>query len=198
MFLSMLEIDPRYTPAAMALSDPGYMHKMIQEAFDTKRNEYNVLYRVLDYAERKILYVQSKAVPNWMSLTRKGFNLIEVKNIQGLENTFKEENCYRFAIKAFPSKKSSNVREPLIDRESRMQWLQRESQKAGFDVVEVQEREQVRKTIHRITGPFKLGGVVYEGVLKIKDKDAFVRAYQNGIGPEKAYGYGLLMLFGRA
>lgn len=32
------------------------------------------------------------------------------------------------------------------------------------------------------------------GVLRVTDAEAFRRGYENGIGPEKAYGLGMLML----
>ena len=198
MNISMLELDPRHIAAANAISDPGYMHRKIQEAFNAERSRHKVLYRLLDYAERKILYVQSMIAPNWSAIDNKGgFRLIEVKNIGGLEETFQEGNLYRFVTKLYPSRKKEDKRYPLTDPKSRLEWLSKEAEKNGFEIVETQESRQNACTIWRKTGAFKMGGVVYEGILKVKNREAFIKGYQDGIGPEKAYGFGLLMLKGR-
>ena len=38
----------------------------------------------------------------------------------------------------------------------------------------------------------KLNKVVYEGKLKIKDREKFIKTLKEGIGREKAYGFGMM------
>ena len=38
----------------------------------------------------------------------------------------------------------------------------------------------------------KLNKVVYEGKLKIKDREKFIKVLKEGIGREKAYGFGMM------
>ena len=37
-------------------------------------------------------------------------------------------------------------------------------------------------------------GIIYDGYLKITDKEKFKKAFISGIGPAKAFGYGLLSI----
>lgn len=39
-----------------------------------------------------------------------------------------------------------------------------------------------------------VGGALFEGVLVVDNVDRFVRALESGIGPAKAYGFGLLSI----
>jgi len=79
------------------------------------------------------------------------------------------------------------------------QWLHARAKRAGFKLVE--DKLQIPRIGYvyiRKGGPEqksqRLRCVLYEGVLEITDPDDFRRALLAGIGPAKAFGFGLLSI----
>lgn len=202
MYLSKIEVNPYHPVAANALHDQGYMHRQLQAAFESARSEYNVLYRLMNISEKPILYVQSDIVPNWNKLATRGFTLIDIRNTQEIVNNIQDNNIYRFEVKAYPSKKKAtairsrdgHIREYLYDEEKQIEWIKKEAKKAGFELLEAYNKRSGTETVSRKTGDYKLKGTIYQGILRVTDKESFKQAYRKGIGPEKAYGFGLLLL----
>ena len=96
----------------------------------------------------------------------------------------------------------------LSSDDDRIAWLVRHAARAGFEVVrtdvQLDERD-VRITPqpqshgwkkrdlqshHRLT----FGSVTFEGILRVTDQEQFRQALLEGIGPGKAYGFGLLSI----
>ena len=90
--------------------------------------------------------------------------------------------------------------------ERQLAWLFRKGKAAGFEVlnarVDGREIPDVRsspqqKAYGRKAGAERrltFGGVTFDGVLRVTDADALRAALVKGIGPAKAYGFGLLSL----
>jgi CRISPR system Cascade subunit CasE len=82
------------------------------------------------------------------------------------------------------------------------EWLIRKGAQHGFQVADVQSRPDP------LTGDMQMGvkrrnedecklahkAIVFEGVLRVSDADAFRQALVDGVGSGKAYGFGLLSL----
>ena len=101
------------------------------------------------------------------------------------------------------------------DDAERLEWLRRKANEYGFAVESVglslldwgntkplqakggnptETHEQARK---RAFGPGdrqRLGGVRFDGILVVTDADKLRQAVRNGIGPQKAFGFGLLSI----
>lgn len=87
-------------------------------------------------------------------------------------------------------------------------WLDRKASAAGFHVLDVYGRTDERVPDVRVVRGASLTGwrrsadgvrrrlsfapVTFDGLLEVTDADAFRRALAEGIGPAKAYGFGLL------
>jgi CRISPR system Cascade subunit CasE len=113
----------------------------------------------------------------------------------------------RIDTKSGPDGKRRNgKRVELRGDEALLTWLQRKAKDAGFalrntsedatvpDVRIVEERKLVgrRPRAEGDKSRLTFAPVLFEGVLRVADADAFRRALAEGIGPAKAFGFGLL------
>ncbi len=101
----------------------------------------------------------------------------------------------------------------LQDEDAQVDWLIRKAKECGFAMLDVRSVPDVldlraaaegklkgwrRTTSFSSASPQRLtfGSVVFEGRLRITDADVFRLALARGIGPGKAYGFGLLSIAG--
>jgi CRISPR system Cascade subunit CasE len=86
-------------------------------------------------------------------------------------------------------------RVPVRGDEARRQWLARHAIVAGFDVdvtsVKISELPPAGSGAGKHV---TVAGAIFEGVLKVSDDAKFKLALKQGIGPAKAYGFGLLSI----
>lgn len=129
----------------------------------------------------------------------------------------------RFRLRANPTRKiaataengekrRNGMRVELRDQEKLLGWLARKGTQHGFDLwstvsngpanvrVVVEDKvtgkragEQTAAQVVERTA-LTFGSVLFEGVLRVTDADAFRLALESGIGSGKAYGFGLLSL----
>ncbi len=183
------------------------------------RAKLEILYRleVIQSKNQVFLLVQSNTMPEWTSLPRwytldsdrkKG---ILVKNIEALLPKIKNDSIFRFKVCANPTKKKfdtnkkKGIRIPIMNYPDQVKWLKRKGQQHGFQVsfldqtipnVSLQEQTTIQ-------GKKKLGdkvhiltfySAVFEGLLKVINKEKFILALKNGIGSGKSFGFGLITL----
>jgi CRISPR system Cascade subunit CasE len=76
-------------------------------------------------------------------------------------------------------------------------WLERKAATGGFKVLATDVRDEgpdsVVQGIHP-AGKVKFKSVVFSGRLVVMDSNVFRSALENGLGPGKAYGFGLLSI----
>lgn len=89
-----------------------------------------------------------------------------------------------------------SVKVPLIDEEEQQSWLAGKLQAAGAELLAVTVIQEsplyFRKSKEKRSG--KIQPVLFEGILKVTDVESFQKKLQEGIGPAKAFGMGLLSL----
>ncbi len=112
--------------------------------------------------------------------------------------------------------KCNGTRIPLKDESSQIEWLTRKSKDSGFELLSVKTIPELidaiandegsvtgMKTNARgnqsmkgsdTTNQLSFASVLYEGRLRVTDRDLFLSAIGHGIGPGKAYGFGLLSI----
>jgi CRISPR system Cascade subunit CasE len=114
---------------------------------------------------------------------------------------------YAFQLCANPTKKVSKERPdgsltkngrrvPLGKREQLLEWIKRKGEHGGFAV-----DEATLRTFSRGRGYFKKNGesglhsaVEFQGVLTVTDPAKFHETFTRGVGPAKAFGFGLLVI----
>jgi CRISPR system Cascade subunit CasE len=202
MYLSCYKLDIKYPEVRRALKNTYEMHRTVMSIFEsvndnTPRKKMGILYRLIARGRGYRLYISSLHKP--VKEMPKGFNAVNgsPKDISKLINTFKEGMLLRFNLMAMPSKKiraegQKNSKRVFLGRESdRQQWLKKKAEQNGFEVLSYIEENKLDNKFNSGSG-YK--SVVFDGVLKIIDKDKFYSAYQHGIGAEKAFGCGMLLI----
>lgn len=97
-------------------------------------------------------------------------------------------------------------RVPLWGEESQIDWLGRKGLEGGFRLLSARARPGrgggLLAPSGRVVGDLEagkrggltFGAVLFEGVLEVTDPVAFAKSLVEGIGPGKAYGFGLLSI----
>lgn len=200
MILSLLTLDLRSPSVRQSLQNCQDLHRSIMKAFDTSRCDAKVLYRIVRSDRNIAVYVQSIADPRWERIEANGFHCEKKKDISRLPESFHAGQALGFSLFGCPAKKiageGKNSRRVILrGEEAQLEWLKRQGEKYGFIILEAHiagKGEQLSGK--KASGSFQITGVPFEGVLKIKDPETFRKGMENGIGAEKAYGFGMLMV----
>ena len=184
----------------------------------TPRNEFNLLHRLeFDRSSgRAVLLVQSSTPPDWDNLGEGYADKIESKPLHDKYSEITNGMNMRFRLHANPTKRDAATRNPdkpnqrkrvdIRNEEDRIAWLRRKGGECGFRIKDIRIKEnavpnlrsmgsgalEFRRT--RNTPKVVFGSVVFEGVLQVTESEAFKTALVNGIGPGKAYGFGLMSI----
>ena len=199
-------IDRRNPSARQALSDCCDMHKNIMRLFSFSemgmaRRDERILYRIVEQQNEIMLYLTSTHLPDMRQTAWIKSHTVRQCDLQPLVNRFAPGQSFSFDLLTHPSKKemrtgANSHRVFLRTARERADWLQRQGEKGGFRVVSLQEGAPFDLCGKRSTGNICLRAVRMKGRLEITDTARFAQAYQSGIGPEKAYGMGMLLLGG--
>lgn len=190
------------------LRDSYRWHQAVWEAFPGRSEGSRDFLTRLDTKDRRfqllLLSTNEPSKPDWAPTDN-----WETKPI---DDTFFRHERYVFQLRANPTKKlrvtlpdgdrkKNGRRQPLTAREDLEQWIARKAEGGGFAV------DQSRVAIHpakketfvkreESTGHLLgvIQGVEFRGTLEVTDREKFIVAFRAGIGPAKAFGYGLLAL----
>ncbi len=186
----------------------------------TPRRLYNLLYRV-EYDRRTgtaVLLVQSGVAPRWESLRNGYATKIECKTLHERYSAIENGMSLIFRLHANPSKRvarsdssadarfldnAKRRRVDIRDRAGRISWLERKGLDCGFEILRVTVKEPVplpglatrslvKFSRDRGNDQVTIGSVLFEGVLQVTDAESLRVALTCGVGPGKAYGFGLL------
>lgn len=94
---------------------------------------------------------------------------------------------------AKPGKQSEKCRVPLIKEEDQRQWLLRKLSEAG-EIEAVSVLPHAPLYFRKGNRGGKLVTTTFEGVMHVRDPDRLAALLENGIGPAKAFGCGLLLV----
>ncbi len=182
--------DPINGPAVCrALRDKQLMHAQIQSMFGTSRQDSGTLYSVID----KYIIVKSDLIPVNDAIFTK---YKDTKCLDPLVSSWKEGDTFNFEIITAPCASVHGKSLSIKDRDGRLNWLKNQFKNRGADVILLREGREFRYNVKtkKNMRPFCFKPRQYSGILRITDKDAFVEMYSRGIGEQKAYGNGMLVL----
>ena len=223
MYLSHLTFNPRSRDVRRDLADIYQLHRTIMSAFapssnETARKALGVLFRVEpDPTPMPIVLVQSHEEPYWelpQGYLAPGTEA-QSKPISQLLDSISEGRRYRFRLVANPTRKVARFDENQVRMrqgtridlrrdEDRLEWIKRKGSQHGFQLaplnpdddnaLDVLIRSNSRLTGRKGETRITVAGAVFEGRLVVQDADRFRHAVVHGIGPGKAFGFGLLSL----
>lgn len=206
MYMTCVAIDRHNPSARQALADCCDMHKNIMRLYSSSENSVarcagKNLYRIVEQQNEIMLYLTSTHLPDMRQTAWIKSHTVRQCDLQPLVNRFAPGQSFSFDLLTHPSKKemrtgANSHRVFLRTARERADWLQRQGEKGGFRVVSLQEGAPFDLRGKRPTGNICLRAVRMMGRLEITDTAQFAQAYQSGIGPEKAYGMGMLLLGG--
>lgn len=210
MYLSEVEINPYRRESSKALSSPEIMHAAVERSFPSfdRPADYRNLWRVDRVGEATMLLVQSTMKPDLTHIVERfgrpacepGWHTLDYEDFLMDIHT---GDVRKFRLRANPIRNvSSGIHGERgkvchhITREQQLKWLVDKSVKHGFTVGDelcqyhISSAEVLR--FQHNGGRVSFSAVLYEGVLKVTDRDLFVASIRNGIGREKAYGCGMM------
>ncbi len=222
MYLSRLRLSRRSRANLNDLADCHQFHRTLMSAFPdiqggngSPRARFGLLYRVEEDASGVRLLVQSDTKPDWSTLgADRVLDPPECKDVELLYGVLTAGQTLHFRLRANPTRKintkskpdgsrSNGQRVELRSEEEWLAWLERKASQHGFRLQSVSAAADVPNIRTMKLGKF--GGerndrkltffaVQFEGRLVIADAALFKAALRNGIGPAKAYGFGLLSI----
>ena len=202
MYLWKFELDLSNYNVQQGLRDRQKMHQMVTGLFGASRHDASLLYRYI-VVERKVQLYMYSSIPMREEAISKDFKFSGGREVSDWLDGMKNGQIRNFDLLTMPSKKikmknqKNSRRRLLLQPEERMKWLQRKAEQNGFAILSVRE-----DPAERIFGihPDERGGRLYlntwrySGVIQIQNEKLFRSAVENGIGPEKAYGLGMILL----
>ncbi len=224
MYLLRAFLDPRSRQVRIDARDPDSLHKTVMRAFPddagpNPRKSHQVLHRLEQDRERTVLLVQSRVPPATEKWPR-GY-LLEPSDDLDLAMSALGENPavrplpidrigdgdrFAFRLKANTTRKidtktgsdgnkRNGRRVPVRGDEERLAWLQRHAERGGFSVDPGRLRiTEVGPAGGRGKESVVVAGTLFEGILRVERAADFHTALAGGIGPAKAFGFGLLSL----
>ncbi|MGN1410362.1 MAG: type I-E CRISPR-associated protein Cas6/Cse3/CasE [Eubacteriales bacterium] len=201
MYLSKISLDQRSASVRQSLYDCVDMHRNIQKLFSESRKEAGVLYRVYSDKTGCFIYVQSEQAPvESEEVRRNGMKITASRDIGEIENSFIPGRQFGFNLLTMPCKKvsdgvSKNSRRRILRAyDERMEWLMKKGSDNGFLILNAEETEGEVLHSSKKTNEMYLHTTKFTGLLQITDAEKFKNAWRHGIGPDKAYGLGMLLL----
>lgn len=206
MYISQVEIDLNNRRKIRDLTHLGAYHNWVEMSFPEEINENErsrKLWRIDRIGDRTFLLIVSEVKPDLKALEKYGVdNTARTKDYEKFLEQLKEGQTLRFRVALNPviSKMDENTKGrgkiyPCYNIEDQRKFFLDRSLKNGFELKD--EDFQIVERAHplfkkRGMKHVKLNKVVYEGKLKIKDREKFIKTLKEGIGREKAYGFGMM------
>ena len=180
------------------LTDSYAWHQVFWQSFPGRHGQERCFLSRVDYRDRYyqalLLSEDEPAALEWGEWATKA-----------ITPSFLEHSHYRFALRANPTikrvvrdeqgeRRKNGRREAIYDRDTLREWLDRKGQEGRFEILQLDFDPPVSRPFRRrgVTG--KHVSVDYRGVLRVLDRQAFQETFRKGVGPAKAFGFGLLML----
>lgn len=209
MYLSRVEINTEDRTVLRTLNHLGAYHNWVEQSFpdEVRENKRSrKLWRIDQLGGKKYLLVVSETIPDRDQMETYGIRgTFACKDYEPYLNSIKQGDHFYFRITLNPvhsvmeeNQKRGKVY-PLYREEAQRKFFLERAVKYGFHVEEEQflivERgsETLRKKGKQ---PISLVKAVYEGKLTVENPELFVELLRNGMGREKAYGFGMMTVIG--
>lgn len=185
MYITKIDIDTSRRENYKGFVDAGYFHSVLENCFEGERG--HPLWQI---TKNQILMVSERmpVVPSWFGRAQtKEYNL-----------KISEGSLLHYRIVVNPTVKKDGKRIPLNVNKTEnypycaADWL---VDRLGKNGAKVLSSDMIENHIGKAKdGKVKFLAVTYEGVLLVEDEEKFDHLLKYGVGHEKAYGCGLLLV----
>lgn len=151
--------------------------------------------------------MQSQHKPDWGNVCRKNTELSQqLRNVNGVKPvkfTIHPGDQFYFQLtacpirNAFQGQNKRGKKEPINDNQSIDHWFARRSKQHGFINLQYEFNKQkmlIRRESHPNAKDVKISACRFNGMLQIENPQQFAKAFIDGIGPKKIFGFGMMML----
>lgn len=210
MYLTKFPINRVRRGALKLLGSPQAMHAAVLSAFPPTPapSEGRVLWRVDRDGPSTVLYLLSPSRPDLTHLVEQAgwpasdAEPWQTRSYETLLARLTVGQEWAFRLRANPVKAAKDIgkRVPHVTVDQQIGWLQSRCEGHGFTIPDGQFGPAVTVTERGVVSFGRAGGRVtlataqFDGLLVIKDLEAFRSALMNGIGRAKGYGCGLLTI----
>lgn len=215
MYLSKLILNPRCREARRDAAAPYELHRTLSRAFATPpgteyRAAHGVLFRLEPFSHATALptvLVQSATEPAWNELPEEYLYQRQAPELKRVEPVFSVDQPLQFRLVGNPTRKQKREghrqgrRVALLgvaesdDLTPARAWLARKGEQHGFRVLYATTDDfwlGVGRDGRVAKNALPLYGVRFDGLLQVTEPDRLSAALRTGIGPAKAFGFGLL------
>lgn len=203
MYLTRLLLNPTHRDAWRDVASPYELHRTLERVLEDRPDHGRILFRVEPWRtgmEGVPVLVQTAAAhPDWSNLPNRGYCL-RVDDPKLLTLDLQAGQRLRFRLLGNPTKKQGNKRIALDNESDYHDWLARKADQSGFRVLQVAaspywiNEDQLVKQGRYEKRQIPHFAVRFDGVLQVTDAKKLEEAVRRGIGPAKAFGFGLLSL----
>ena len=202
MYLTKIELDLSNPGVRSALRDAQKLHRLIAGLFGCARKDAELLYRCRVRGLHADVYLYS-ARPVDTERILPGMTLIAERDVTPWLDAMRDGDVLGFDLVTAPFRKvaedgaRNSRRRALRTQEERFAWLGRKAEQGGFRLLSVEEKTADKLTANHPAeqgGSLTVDAYCYTGLLRIEDAERFRQTVARGIGPEKAYGLGMLLL----
>lgn len=202
MYLTKLELDLKNPGIRAALLDAQKLHRLVTGLFQSARKDAEILFRCRGRGICTDLYMYS-ASPVDPDRVLPGMRLAAQRDVTSWLESMEAGDVFSFQLVTAPYRKvaedgaRNSRRRALKTQEERLAWLQRKAEQGGFLLLSTEEAP-AEKLVARHSagsgGSLTVDAHCYTGFLRVEDAERFRQTVACGIGPEKAYGLGMLLL----
>lgn len=202
MTISRLYLDLAAPAVQSVLQNPYAIHQAVLRSFpEDAGDSIRVLFRVEPEVSDGVgtLLVQSNLEPDW-SLPRflKGLPMLEAR-AKPFEPVLASGMTLHFRLRGNPTVRRAGKRLGLVGEAAQADWLQRKLETGGFEVAAISVVDEGTVRARRVGGGDRHAQMVFrsvrfEGALQVVDPARATAILQQGVGPAKAFGFGLLSL----
>lgn len=192
MYLTRLHLN-HSRMAMLWQANPYRIHQRLRMACP---EEPRLLYRIEEHENGVWLLVQSHSLPDWPQAFNEFPVLAGLPEMKTFDPRLLPDQVYAFRLTANPVVTRNGKRIGLGKEEDQLNWLARQLEKNGAAMLRCQVQpylvQHSVKGANKETQPQTHLVVRFDGLLRCVDPEKLVRALDQGIGPAKAYGCGLL------
>jgi CRISPR system Cascade subunit CasE len=181
-------------------------HPQLQQRKTKQENEKGptpFLSRYTPKSQHGELLLVSKYEPN-----KPDWCTEEYWRVLTISDEYLAQLTYRFDLYANPTRTvkkpdgqggftKNGKRLTLMDKDSQIEWLIRKAENHGFLLRDDIPLQIDKPVDHRFNKNGKKGlhiGVRFQGALQVIDQEKFKKAFNEGIGTSKGFGFGLLLI----
>jgi len=206
MYLSQLHLSPTDKKTQRTLHDVYLLHQVLLAAFPREAHQSGgrLLYRLEPSGgtEPNVrLLVQSEMQPQWGRIEVGSQLSITAQHTKVFDPELAPGSLFRFRIRANPTVKREGRRLGVIGEKDQLDWLQRKLAASGCKLLDCTVHDEGhltgRKSARRSgVRPYVMTfrSSRFEGVLRVESTSDAVAAIGAGLGPGKAFGFGMLSL----